>query len=456
MDLDNFTIDVKKSIKDTLERIELNHHGLIFGIDDNQKVIGVATDGDIRRFLINGSNVNDLLLNCINTNFIWANRDTSRETLLKKIDNKIKLIPILGTNGELIDIVTKSNFPTQIEDEIYVRAKSPVRISFGGGGSDLTHYFVDQPGAVINATINIYSHALLKPRFDEKIIIHSSDLNQKIKVESLSELYNLKSDFSLVISTIKAIQPDFGFELFLNSDFPMKSGLGGSAVVAATILGCFNHLRKDKFDNYELAELAYQAERIYQGISGGWQDQYATIFGGINFMEFNFDKNQVHPLRINNDLIYELEENLILCYTGMNHESGEIHDNQKEKMKDANIKELVRKNVKLTYQMRDQLLRGKLLEFGNSLHDAWQLKKNFSNNISNSNFDGLYDFAKANGAIGGKILGAGGGGYFLFYCSPYEKLNLVNALRERGNEVRNFRFDGNGLTTWSIRENLAI
>ena len=331
-----------------------------------------------------------------------------------------------------------------------------MRISFGGGGSDLTHYFVDQPGAVINATINIYSHALLKPRFDEKIIIHSSDLNQKIKVESLSELYNLKSDFSLVISTIKAIQPDFGFELFLNSDFPMKSGLGGSAVVAATILGCFNHLRKDKFDNYELSELAYQAERIYQGISGGWQDQYATIFGGINFMEFNFDKNQVHPLRINNDLIYELEENLILCYTGMNHESGEIHDNQKEKMKEPNIKDLVRKNVKLTYQMRDQLLRGKLLEFGNSLHDAWQLKKNFSNNISNSNFDKLYDFAKANGAIGGKILGAGGGGYFLFYCSPYEKLNLVNALRERGNEVRNFRFDGNGLTTWSIREKLAI
>jgi D-glycero-alpha-D-manno-heptose-7-phosphate kinase len=169
MDLDKFTIDVKKSIKDTLERIELNHHGLIFGIDDNHRVIGVATDGDIRHFLINGSNVNDLLLDCINTNFIWANRDTSRETLLKKIDNKIKLIPIIGTNGELIDIVTKNSFPTQFEDNIYVRAKSPVRISFGGGGSDLTHYFVDQPGAVINATINIYSHALLKPRFDEKI-----------------------------------------------------------------------------------------------------------------------------------------------------------------------------------------------------------------------------------------------------------------------------------------------
>jgi D-glycero-alpha-D-manno-heptose-7-phosphate kinase len=281
-------------------------------------------------------------------------------------------------------------------------------------------------------------------------------LKKKIEANNLPELLSLKSDFGLIQSTLKTIQPDFGFELILNSDFPMKSGLGGSSVLSAAILGCFNQLRKDKFDSYEIAELAYQAERIYLGVSGGWQDQYATVFGGINFMEFSAGRNQIQPLRIPTDVIRELEENMFLCYTGSNHDSGEVHDNQRKQMGKLDVKNLVKENVKLTYEIREQLLRGKLFQFANSLHKAWELKKNFGEKITNAEFNNLYDFAISNGAIGGKLLGAGGGGYFLFYANPYRKHNLIQALKENGNEVRNFLFEDEGLKTWSIRENMSV
>jgi D-glycero-alpha-D-manno-heptose-7-phosphate kinase len=455
-DLDIYLINENLTLREALNKIELNHLGLIFGVNDENKVIGVATDGDIRRDLLQGKILEDTISSTINRDFVWVGNNISREFLLKQLDHKIKAIPILNEDRRLMDLVTRDFFPTQSEDEIYIRSKAPVRISFGGGGSDLTHFFINEPGAVINATINIYAHALLKLRKDSTISIFSSDLKKKIEANNLPELLSLKSDFGLIQSTLKTIQPDFGFELILNSDFPMKSGLGGSSVLSAAILGCFNQLRKDKFDSYEIAELAYQAERIYLGVSGGWQDQYATVFGGINFMEFSAGRNQIQPLRIPTDVIRELEENMFLCYTGSNHDSGEVHDNQRKQMGKLDVKNLVKENVKLTYEIREQLLRGKLFQFANSLHKAWELKKNFGEKITNAEFNNLYDFAISNGAIGGKLLGAGGGGYFLFYANPYRKHNLIQALKENGNEVRNFLFEDEGLKTWSIRENMSV
>ena len=307
--LDNLQINENGLLKEALELISKNQKGLILVKDFNDSIIGLATDGDIREKILSGNTLSDKIGDICNKNFIWADDNTSREFLLKRLDNKIKLIPVLDSRKKLIDIVTHNYFPTKREDAIYVRSKSPVRVSFGGGGSDLTHFFKAESGAVINATISIYSHALLKVRDDDKIILESSDLNKKVIFNNLNELLNDNSDFNLITSTIKTIQPDFGFELYTNSDFPMKSGLGGSAAVSAAVLGCFNQLRTDKYNSYDLSELAYQAERIYQGIAGGWQDQYATIFGGINFIEFNYNKNQIYPLRINKDIINELEEN---------------------------------------------------------------------------------------------------------------------------------------------------
>ncbi len=448
-----FLISLNTNLRSALEKIDENHHGIIFATNDENKICGVATDGDIRRKLLEGASLEDSIQNCINTEFVWVDELATREQILKQLDHHIKVIPILNKNKELVNIINKESFPTEPESSVYARAKSPVRISFGGGGSDLTHYFINAGGAVINATVSLYTHATLHIRHDGSIKIHSRDLNDTLEGKDLQEVLKHNGKFGLIQAVLKTIHPNYGFELYLHSDFPMKSGLGGSAVVAAAIFGCFNQFRRDKWDLYEISELAYQAERLYLGVAGGWQDQYATVFGGINFMEFKADQNVIHPLRISNDVLLELEESLILCDTGTIHESGDIHEDQKAELNKSEMQELVKQNVDLTFLMRDQLLRGRLLEFGQTLDKAWHLKRKFSKKISNLYLDSIYENAKINGAIGGKLLGAGGGGFFLFYVPSKSKNSLMDAMQQLGNTVRPFRFELEGLRSWTVREN---
>lgn len=449
----NYQVLESASLREALLKIESNHSGIVFVIDGNEVVIAVATDGDIRRKLIEGGGLDTSICACANPNYIWAGLGTPREILLKKLDHQIKAIPILNDKKQLISVVTREHLPVEGEGRIYARSRSPVRISFGGGGSDSTHYFAeDESAAVINATINMYSHAILRVRDDERIFIHSLDLNSSLSAYCLQDILEAKSELGLIQSILKMVNPQFGFELYLHSDFPVGSGLGGSAVISAAILGCFNQFRRDKWDLYELAELAYQAERLYFGVAGGWQDQYATVFGGLNFMEFKMEQNIVHPLRMPVEALLELEESLILCDSGRAHDSGAIHQDQQQQMKYKNVQKKIQSNVGLAYIMRNQLLRGQLREFGKSLNDAWQLKRQFSDKISNSFLDEIYDGAIQNGAIGGKLLGAGGGGFFLFFVPPFEKCKLIAWLQTRGLKIHPFRFDLEGLKTWSSRE----
>lgn len=453
MQLDFFTITENATLKEALHQIELNHHGMIFITNENLAVVALATDGDIRRFLINGGSLNDSIKLCSNSNFVYELSETSRELLLKKLDHRIRIIPLLDEEKRLTGIASRDHLPCTKESPVYARARAPVRISFGGGGSDLTHYFSGHDiGAVINTTISLYSHATLKIRNDEKIFIYSHDLQDSLKAENLHNAVSDKGKFGLIQALLRAINPDFGFELYLHSDFPMNSGLGGSSVVCAAVLGCFNQFRRDQWNSHELAEIAYQAERHYLGIDGGWQDQYAAVFGGFNFMEFRMEQNIVHPLRIHKETLLELEESLILCDTGETHDSGIIHQDQRNKMSTSLIRDLVKSNVALSYEMRNNLLRGKLIQFGELLNSAWHFKRQFSEKISSPKLEKIYDEAIHNGAIGGKLLGAGGGGFFLFYVPPFKKHKLLSHFNQCSLKTRPFRFEPNGMQSWKVRE----
>jgi D-glycero-alpha-D-manno-heptose-7-phosphate kinase len=453
MRVDNLQVSVQASLREALQLIEVNNLGLVFVCNDSGVVIGVATDGDIRRHLLQGSSLDDPIMVYTNTEFVWADSRTSREVLLKQLDSRIRAIPLLDIDRRLVGVVSRDHLPLQEEEAVYARARSPVRISFGGGGSDVTHYFAgENDGAVINTTISIYSHATLRPRNDERIVIRSLDLKETFRADDLPAALAQQGRFGLIQGLLKTIRPEFGFELYLDSDFPMNSGLGGSSVISAGILGCFNQFRQDKWDLYEMAEIAYQAERLHLGIAGGWQDQYATVFGGFNFIEFRMDQNIVHPLRIHLDTLLELEESLVLCDTGMPHDSGYVHQDQRQNMSSASIKELMESSVQLCYAMRNDLLRGRLFQFGRALDKAWQCKRQFSEKISSMRLDRIYAEACLNGAVGGKLLGAGGGGFFLFYAPPFRRHDLIAHLEQSGMRIQPFRFEQEGLQAWTVRE----
>lgn len=453
MQLDNFLIAASASLREALQRIESNHHGTVFITDPTGAVSGVATDGDIRRRLLDGGSLNEPIAQCTNTKFVWESPTTTRELLLKKLDDRIRVIPILDSAQQLVGVVSRKHLPIQAEGVVYARARAPVRISFGGGGSDLTHFFSsNQGGAVINTTISIFSHATLRLRNDQRVSVRSMDLGESLQAEDLTVFLAQEGPFGLIQALLRSISPEFGFDLFLQSDFPIGSGLGGSAAVSAAILGCFNQFRQDQWDLHELAEIAYQAERHYLGVAGGWQDQYATVFGGFNFIEFRMEQNIVHPLRIPLDTLLELEECLVLCDTGTTHDSGDIHNDQFQKMSEADIRDIVETTVQLSYAMRNDLLRGRLFQFGLAMDRAWYLKRQLSSKISTPVLDDIYTQAKSRGAVGGKLLGAGGGGFLLFYVPPFRKYDLVKYLTITGLNVRPFCFDSQGLQAWKVRE----
>ena len=447
----DLVIDNNAKINNALKLLEKNTKGFILVEDESKSIVGVITDGDIRRNFLKGGKLEDNVMSCVNLDFTKGSVETPKELLLKKLDQNIKFIPILDSKNRLIRVITKNYIPINKEKNVYYRSKSPVRISFGGGGSDTSLFFLKNKGAVINTTVSLFTHSILKIRSDSKIIFNSNDLNDSIQFSNIEEMINYDGKFGLIKSIVQAVNPKYGFELYIDSDYPMNSGLGGSAVVASSILGCFNQLRIDKWDQYEISEIAYQAERLHLGVHGGWQDQYATVFGGLNFMEFNKKQNIINPIRLSNDIMLQLEDSLVLCYTGTTHDSGNIHLDQKKKTKEKDVNNRIIKNVELTYEMRNLLLKGKLDQFGKCLDMAWKLKRSFSSKISNKFLNNVYDEALKNGAYGGKLLGAGGGGYFLFYCPSNNRNRLINWINKSKLTYTPISFDNKGLQSWTVR-----
>lgn len=453
-DIKYAAIRASASIQEAFEYLNANQMGVVFAVDESARVIGCVTDGDIRRYLLKHNNLGAPLVEFMNREFVWARADSAREQILKLLDQRVHVVPLLDARGRLTDVCSREGYRPDAEGEMFSRARAPSRIGFGGGGTDLTHYFVDQGGVVINAAICKYAHAALRKRPDAGIRIYSHDLRKRIEAPSLAELERgLDGEMKLIISVVRLIQPSFGFEMEVAADFPVGSGLGGSAAVAAAVIGCFNEFRADPWDRHQIAEMAFQAERLILSIPGGWQDQYATVFGGFNYMEFTADHNSILPLRLEPRTVAELEESIVLCYSGRPHDSGVIHRDQKARTVAAGRKASSSADRKksLALEMKRRLLRGDVYGYGRLLHEAWQIKRQDSPLVSDAALDSLYDHAIANGAIGGKLLGAGGGGYFLFFVPPFERYRLYDALAARGLRCERVLFEESGVRSWKTR-----
>lgn len=453
--LDSITIKGNVTVKETMQILNDTALGVALIVGDEKKLLGLVTDGDIRRFIIKEDDLSWRIKDVMITKPITAKEDWNLEKIHSLINPRIKHIPIVDENNVLKDIVLYTDLRRGTKEASIVRAKAPLRISFAGGGTDIEYYFKEYNGMVLNTAINKFCYSTLIKRDDKKIKIVSYDLDIEEEFRSLSDLiYNGKLD--LIKSVIKRLHPGFGFDLYLQSDVPPGTGLGSSASMATAVAGAIIHFQEENLDSYKLAEITYKAEREELCINGGWQDQYAAVLGGFNFIEFTEQRNIVYPLRINKEVLNELKCNLILCFIGTQRSSGDIHLQQEKTYfeKKEDILPALNKLKEITLKLKDALLRGRVAEFGELLHDAWENKKRLNPRITNSVIDFLYDIGIKNGAYGGKILGAGGGGYLLFFISHLKRKKLTQELEKAGGTVLDFDFESKGLQVWPVREEL--
>jgi len=332
-----------------------------------------------------------------------------------------------------------------------IRSKAPLRISFGGGGTDVSPYPEERGGVSLSTTIDKYAYCTLATRDDNSINVQSLDYDLAARYSTDEELqYGGKLD--LVKAAIKVMKVKQGLDLFLHSDAPPGCGLGTSSTMTVTLVGAFKHWLTLPLTDYNIAELAYHIEREELGIKGGKQDQYAASFGGFNFIEFLGDKVIVNPLRIKPEILNELEYRLMLCYTGKTRLSAGIIDDQVSNYRERkeDVIRALDETKQLAIAMKNALLLGQIDEFGSLLHQAWCSKKRFSSKITDPDIDKLYETARKNGVIGGKLLGAGGGGYLLLLCQFDKRHIVAEKLEQLSGKITDFAFDFNGLQTWEV------
>ena len=337
-----------------------------------------------------------------------------------------------------------------------IRSKAPLRLGLAGGGTDVSPYSDLYGGAILNATINMFAYTTLEPTDDGKMVFESPDRKLREEYDSAEEI-DTEGFFVLHKGVYNRIVRQFthqplSFRIASYVDVPPGSGLGTSSTLVVSILGAFVEWLKLPLGEYDIARLAYEIERVDLGMSGGKQDQYAATFGGFNFMEFYKENVIVNPLRIRNRYADELAHNLVLYYTDTSHVSAEIIEEQQRNVraKNSHSIEAMHKLKEQAIQMKEALLRGHIDRIGEILDFGWRYKKQMASSITNPHIDGIYNAAKEAGASGGKISGAGGGGFMFFYCPGVSRYAVVEALQRFGGKAKRYEFVNEGLKTWSM------
>jgi D-glycero-alpha-D-manno-heptose-7-phosphate kinase len=337
-----------------------------------------------------------------------------------------------------------------VENRKIIRAKSPLRISFVGGGTDLPQYYERYGGAVLSSTINRHAYVTLYPRADHDVTIRSIDLGYVARYD-LEHGPTYDGVLDLAKAAVQRIGVGHGISIDIRSDAPAGSGLGGSSALTAAVLGALAELTGKRLGPRDLAELNYTIERIDLNIAGGKQDQYATTFGGFNLIEFGKEGVVVKRLPLARECLDDLEAHLLLCYTGCVRPELGLVEKLARAFREGKSEaiEPMKQQLDLVYEMKDTLLAGKIERFGVMLHEAYMQKKRALPEITAGTLtDQLYEAARRHGAIGGKLLGAGGGGYLLLYCETSRQQKVRQELEQLGGQFTDFAFDDQGLQVW--------
>ena len=335
-----------------------------------------------------------------------------------------------------------------------IRARAPLRIGFGGGGTDVPPYCHEHGGVVLNATINRYACATLIPK-GNSFVMHSMDYDASVSY-GIDEPFVFDGQLDLGKHVLDYFRREHGLkeglEIYLHNDAPPGSGLGSSSAITVALIGAIlEHLRLP-VDAYQIAALAYRIEREDMGIHGGKQDQYTAAFGGFNFMEFHPEFTVVNALRLRNAILCELEYSLVFAYVGGQRFSAHLIEKQVANYTsgEGNTLELLNQLKALAYEMKRALLLGKLVEFGDLLNHSWITKQQVAEGISNPRIDEIYEQARKAGALGGKVTGAGGGGFMFFICDPVRRFAVQETLQKLDAQLVNFSFVEEGMSSWTL------
>ncbi len=322
---------------------------------------------------------------------------------------------------------------------------SPVRISFAGGGTDMPEFYQKYGGNVVTSAISKFTYVIVQDRHDNSFQAFSPDFGIHHKPSKFSNLEHLIGT-EIATSTIKYFKYNKGINLIIFSDVPGGSGLGASSSLMVNAVNMLSKLTNKNFTNEKIAETAFHISRKNLSWPVGKQDEYISSFGGLNFIEFKKEKIQVSPIKIKKKSVQELQNNLMLFFIGHTRDSSKILVNLIDRIK-KNEPETMNSlhHVKnLAIDMKDSLQKSDLTHFGELLHNGWTMKKKFTKNVTNNYIDKIYEIALKNGAIGGKLTGAGGGGHMLFYCEELKQKNLEKKLIPLGLKRIKFSFYNNG------------
>jgi D-glycero-alpha-D-manno-heptose-7-phosphate kinase len=328
-----------------------------------------------------------------------------------------------------------------------IRATAPLRISFVGGGTDFPHYFERHGGAVLSATIDHVAHVRIEPRSDRQVRIRSLDLGHLVEYHlERGPVYDGVMD--LPKAAIERLGVPTGVDVDIASDAPPGSGLGGSSALVTACVGALAMLLDREMTPREVAEVSYAIERRDLGIAGGWQDQYAAAFGGFNLFEFGAGGVSVHPLDLSEDAIVQLRSHLLLCYTGNVRTDLGLIDAQIRMFHDGREDTIVgmKQLQAMAFEMRQEIEAGHLERLGPMLREAFESKKLMNPQIAEgTSIEHLLSVARAEGASGGKICGAGGGGYLLLACPPERQRDVRASLEGLGGQFAEFAFRDHGV-----------
>jgi len=344
-----------------------------------------------------------------------------------------------------------------VSSKTIVRARVPLRLGFAGGGTDLSPYCDEYGGAVLNMTIDRYAYAFIEPSTDDRMHFAAPDLE-------------IEEDFPLDLDTLNTTRlhlhggvtrrmlRQFGgatvpaIRLVSYVDAPPGSGLGSSSALVVAMVEAFTAFLGAPLGPYDVAHTAFEIERLELGLAGGKQDQYAATFGGVNFIEFHAgDRVIVNPLRVAPWILNELETAMVVCFTGVSRRSEEIIVEQQRRMvlHDDALQALHQLKHD-AMEMKEALLRGEIARMAAVLNRSWLAKQKTAPGISTGRIETLYELAFASGAIGGKVSGAGGGGFMMFIVPPNRRYQVVRALNDAGAQANGVHLTTQGAESWSV------